>query len=88
MRYLFHVQETQKRWKTGAPGRIRTCDLKLRRLVLYPAELRARTSRKVAAIDAQRNRGVSGSGVDRLEQALEQPPAVGATMCSFNHPFD
>ena len=28
--------------KSGAPGRIRTCDLKLRRLVLYPAELRAR----------------------------------------------
>jgi hypothetical protein len=26
----------------GAPGRIRTCDLKLRRLVLYPTELRAR----------------------------------------------
>ena len=27
----------------GAPGRIRTYDLKLRRLVLYPTELRART---------------------------------------------
>ena len=26
----------------GAPGRIRTCDPKLRRLVLYPTELRAR----------------------------------------------
>src|ERR671912_2044636 len=26
----------------GAPGRIRTYDLKLRRLVLYPTELRAR----------------------------------------------
>ena len=25
----------------GAPGRIRTCDLRLRRPVLYPAELRA-----------------------------------------------
>ncbi len=27
--------------KNGVPGRIRTCDPKLRRLVLYPAELRA-----------------------------------------------
>ncbi len=27
----------------GAPGRIRTCGLMLRRHVLYPAELRART---------------------------------------------
>src|SRR5665811_1317500 len=26
----------------GAPGRIRTCDLKIRSLLLYPAELRAR----------------------------------------------
>lgn len=25
----------------GAPGRIRTCDLEIRRLLLYPAELRA-----------------------------------------------
>ena len=29
-------------FKTGAPGRSRTCDLMLRRHVLYPAELRAR----------------------------------------------
>lgn len=28
----------------GAPGRIRTCDLRLRRPSLYPAELRARTT--------------------------------------------
>ena len=27
--------------KFGAPGRIRTCDPKIRNLVLYPAELRA-----------------------------------------------
>ena len=33
---------TPKSHKTGAPGRIRTYDLKLRRLVLYPTELRAR----------------------------------------------
>ena len=29
--------------RSGAPGRTRTCDPKLRRLVLYPAELRAPT---------------------------------------------
>jgi hypothetical protein len=28
--------------KVGAPGRDRTCDNQLRRLVLYPTELRAR----------------------------------------------
>jgi hypothetical protein len=28
--------------RIGAPGRIRTCGLKLRRLLLYPTELRAR----------------------------------------------
>src|SRR5665647_2086258 len=31
----------------GAPGRIRTCDLKIRNLLLYPTELRAR---EVAAV--------------------------------------
>ena len=30
--------------ENGAPGRSRTCDLMLRRHVLYPAELRARTA--------------------------------------------
>ena len=33
----------------GAPGRIRTCDPKLRRLVLYPTELRAR-ARRISAL--------------------------------------
>ncbi len=28
--------------KAGAPGRIRTCDLRIRSPLLYPAELRAR----------------------------------------------
>ena len=32
--------------RNGAPGRIRTCGLKLRRLLLYPTELRARTHMK------------------------------------------
>jgi hypothetical protein len=30
----------------GEPGRIRTCDQQLRRLLLYPAELRARNCRR------------------------------------------
>lgn len=30
----------EKYWKNGAPDRIRTCDLCLRRATLYPAELR------------------------------------------------
>ena len=29
-------------WRVGAPSRIRTCDLQLRRLTLYPTELWAR----------------------------------------------
>src|ERR1700744_2467124 len=33
--------------KTGAPDRIRTYDLCLRRAALYPAELRARTGRPI-----------------------------------------
>ncbi len=32
-------------WGSGAPGWIRTTDPKLRRLVLYPTELRARSVR-------------------------------------------
>ena len=34
------------RVRTGAPDRIRTCGLQLRRLSLYPAELRARTMKR------------------------------------------
>ena len=36
--------------KTGAPGRIRTCGPKLRRLVLYPAELRARVGLPIGVL--------------------------------------
>lgn len=34
-----------KQLEGGAPGRNRTCDLELRRLLLYPTELRARGGR-------------------------------------------
>jgi len=39
----------------GAPGRIRTCGPKLRRLVLYPTELRARDRLPIARNAGQRN---------------------------------
>ena len=34
---------------SGTPGRIRTCDLQLRRLALYPAQLRARINFRAAS---------------------------------------
>ena len=49
----------------GDPGRIRTCDHKLRRLVLYPAELRGRRAgdhRVIASGDAFGNRRLRGRG--------------------------
>ena len=36
------TRNTRNTTTLGAPGRIRTCDLKIRSLLLYPAELRAR----------------------------------------------
>ncbi len=41
-------------FEIGAPCRIRTCDLQLRRLSLYPAELRARTGQRGGLYGAQR----------------------------------
>jgi hypothetical protein len=41
--------------RDGAPGRIRTYDLKLRRLVLYPTELRARAATFLAALGELKN---------------------------------
>ena len=38
----------------GAPGRIRTCDPRIRNPVLYPAELRALGGRKLALVGAGR----------------------------------
>jgi hypothetical protein len=36
-----------------APGRIRTCDPQLRRLLLYPAELRARSLKASVGISSR-----------------------------------
>ena len=46
--------------KVGAPGRDRTCDNQLRRLVLYPTELRARGYENIPS--AYANHQASGSG--------------------------
>jgi hypothetical protein len=37
----FKTSKERRYRKYGAPGRIRTCDLLLRRQLLYPAELQA-----------------------------------------------
>ena len=41
----------------GAPGRTRTCNSKLRRLVLYPVELRARGGAAIGALCSSCNSG-------------------------------
>src|SRR5206468_12576265 len=51
--------------RAGDPGRIRTCDHKLRRLVLYPAELRGRRAGEcgvIASGGAFGNRRLRSSG--------------------------
>src|SRR3954454_14960413 len=64
-----------------APDRIRTCDLRLRRAALYPAELRALggaslASRRLAAHGPLRDlpghgrRGAVGAALDRLRARL------------------
>ena len=40
---------TDSSMKTGTPGRIRTCDLRIRNPLLYPAELRGRETPRDAA---------------------------------------
>ncbi len=42
LRFTQRGEWKRNKKKTGAPGEIRTPDLQLRRLPLYPAELRAR----------------------------------------------
>ena len=68
--------------ETGAPGRIRTCGLWLRRPTLYPAELRARprpTPRRPRERSGdERPRELSASGFESLArpEGLE-PPTYG-----------
>ena len=64
----------------SARDRIRTCDLQLRRLTLYPAELRAHAVGKVGAtgfepaVSWPRTRRFTGlSYAPRLEHALSVP---------------
>ena len=60
----------------GAPETIRTSDLQLRRLLLYPAELRARWIKPSMARVVSRQAGLTLRGVrrsmGRLQESWEQ----------------
>ena len=71
--------------KTGAPGRTRTCDPRLRRPVLYPTELRAHNNLRNAATccgnfyarNARLNvRRSAGSIVTGKRLAMVRPPPI------------
>ena len=62
--------EAQSEGKTGAPGEIRTPDLQLRRLPLYPAELRARKEPLEFTTSARGHQ--TRPGVIRIESILLQ----------------
>jgi hypothetical protein len=61
--------------ETGAPGEIRTPDLQLRRLPLYPAELRARAEPLEFTTSARGHQ--TRPGVIRTEGILLHPGACG-----------
>src|ERR1035441_6752456 len=65
------------RGKTGAPGEIRTPDLQLRRLPLYPAELRARggnaSVHRVPGLPQSGRGKVRRSAFDRCQRTLLPP---------------
>ena len=66
------------RAKAGAPGRTRTCDHRLRRPVLYPTELRARTGSKY-----QCNKSFDGSvGSSWPEGRCSFHPSNAPTLCA------
>ena len=58
----------------GAPDRIRTCDLCLRRAALYPAELRVRLMRAISPVLWRRNGKLSCSSKEIISktQAIDQ----------------
>jgi hypothetical protein len=62
-----HGQEHATDGGVGDPGRIRTCDHKLRRLVLYPAELRGRRAGDYRVIASSGSFGNCGC---RVEEGL------------------
>ena len=68
----------------GAPGEIRTPDPQIRSLVLYPAELRARSRRagKSPAADAACDARHSYSVHPPLASAGGWPPAAPAIYCT------
>jgi hypothetical protein len=73
-----HVQRSRRNtWYSGkkryAPGRIRTCDQRLRRPPLYPAELRARSPDRSAALASP---ALAEGGTRRVEIAWPVPQSV------------
>jgi hypothetical protein len=69
---LYEARRRSRRAKSGAPDRIRTCGPQLRRLVLYPAELRAQNSRRSSVASRQ---SVESSVLARPEGF--EPPTYG-----------
>ena len=64
----------RKAWRVGTPGRIRTCDPRLRRPMLYPAELRARALESTTYGDRDAPPGRSGQ---RRRRGLDSPRCDG-----------
>ena len=62
----------------GAPDRVRTCDLKLRKLALYPAELRAQKPLQAASFNFQPSNSIQalrlGSAIHLISLAKGLPP--------------
>lgn len=70
----------------GAPGRSRTCGLKIRSLVLYPAELRARVENRLAWIARARNLdSVAGMSMRGIGVEIGTPKAVAADSLIGGH---
>ncbi len=60
------------------PGRIRTCDLRIRNPLLYPTELRARTCRAIV----RKTTAEKMVGAARLELATPRSQSECATNCA------
>src|SRR5208282_5779040 len=74
--------------ETGAPGEIRTPDLQLRRLPLYPAELRARCGsasvhRGAACLNACGKSGVRCPALKSVREHWVVPPGLRSLLPHF-----
>ena len=68
----------RKLLKSGAPDRIRTCDLRLRRAALYPAELRVRARRRRANIVEAGAAGNAADARGRIQNGQSRAQASAA----------